>query len=147
MTETVSHARGRALEAWALLVNQQEPMLPGAALDYAQDICDDRQACFLALCRAAVVPLVALYNQHPRKSQWNVSIPSVFQALNEGITDDTQKLQSPRVMGETINSLLHRVQVQSTAIVKGKIPAQKWRSLVRRIRKTLKLLQEMRTYL
>lgn len=53
MTATEPELQTRAREAWALLTRECDPMPAWAALDYVQEACDDRRACFLVLCGIA----------------------------------------------------------------------------------------------
>jgi hypothetical protein len=43
-----------AREAWAMMIRADDPMPPWVALDYVQEVTDDRRLAFVALCRASM---------------------------------------------------------------------------------------------
>jgi hypothetical protein len=47
----------RARQAWVMMRRESEAMPPAVALDYVQDLTDDRAAALHAICRAVVVEL------------------------------------------------------------------------------------------
>ena len=45
MTAEAATLEARAAEAWAMMVRARKPMPAAVALDYVQDVCDDREEC------------------------------------------------------------------------------------------------------